>query len=97
MFVFAFGAHVGGWSPLAEQPGVGQQPPDTEDLAIGTILIVPLYGNVCGQRLIDNATWRIWDNGVVQCDVFLSQETNSQARQLSALRVDVIRAGFTRR
>jgi hypothetical protein len=95
--MFALGAQIADWSPLTGPSTVGQPVQDGNAFAIGTILIVPIYGNECGQRLIDNATWRIWDNGVVQCDVALTQEADTRARQLSALRVDVIRSGFTKR
>ena len=39
-----------------------------DELRTGSILIVPPQGNVCRQKLIDNATWRIRDNGFVLCN-----------------------------
>jgi hypothetical protein len=41
-------------------------------LRSGPILFVPLTGNVCRQRVIDNETWRIRDAGEVICDEAVS-------------------------
>jgi hypothetical protein len=52
---------------------------------------MPLNDNSCRQRLIDNATGQIHDNGTVDCEAALAQ---SSGRRLSGTRVDIIRDGF---
>src|SRR5215207_9468508 len=37
-------------------------------LRSGPILFVPVEGNVCRRRVIDNQSWRIRDDGFVECD-----------------------------
>ena len=66
-----------------------------DDLTTGSIVFVPLHGNRCRSRLIDNATWRIRDNGIVDCRAALSH--SSPRLRWSAARVDVVRQGFTNR
>lgn len=66
-----------------------------DDLSTGSIIIVPILGNVCRKRLIDNATWRIREVGLVDCRIALNP--NPGPMGWSASRVDVIRAGFYRR
>lgn len=70
---------------------------EDDGLATGSIIFVPILGNTCRKKLIDNATWRIRDSGLVDCRAALTQ--NAHGRQLgwSASRVDVIRHGFYRR
>ena len=68
-----------------------------DDLATGSIVFVPLFGNNCRTRLIDNATWRIRDNGVVDCNAALSLSTHDRRIGWSAARLDVVRQGFSRR
>jgi hypothetical protein len=63
-----------------------------DNLATGSILLVPNYGSDCRRRLIDNATWRIWDDGIVDCHTALNDGGSP-----SASRVDVIREGFRNR
>ena len=67
--------------------------PKDEGVTTGSIVLVPQFGDKCRTRLIDNATWRIWDNGVTDCRTAL---TPPDSHQLSAARVDVIRDGFRR-
>jgi hypothetical protein len=66
-----------------------------DDLSTGTIVIVPILGNVCRKRLIDNATWRIRDIGFVSCRTALNPRV--QESGWSGSRVDIIRHGFNRR
>jgi hypothetical protein len=66
------------------------------ELASGPILFVPRSGNDCRQRLIDNATWQLRDNGVVDCDTALSPNGAAVPREGAPARVDVIRNGFRR-
>jgi len=97
IFLLALGAHLGGWSaPLSGLPNSGQPARDAEDLTTGSLLIVPMFGNDCRQRRIDNATWRVWDDGVVRCDVALAQAADRRAQEIAS-RVDIIRMGFSKR
>jgi len=59
------------------------------------IIFVPILGNVCRKRLIDNATWRIRDIGFVSCRTALNPRV--QESGWSGSRVDIIRHGFNRR
>jgi len=68
-----------------------------DDLTTGSIVFVPLFGNNCRTRLIDNATWRIRDNGVVDCNAALAQSTHGRRIGWSAARLDVVRQGFSHR
>ncbi len=66
-----------------------------EELKTGAILYVPLEGNVCRLRLIDNDTWTIRDAGNIECDEAVSWNSgNDDKKYFVAVRVDAIRAGF---
>jgi len=81
----------------ASASGAGEDSGD-DYLATGSILFVPLEGNVCRKRLIDNKTWLIRDRGYVICDEAVSWNTNVQGRPYTATtRVDAIRNGFVRK
>ena len=71
--------------------------PATDDLTTGSIVFVPIYGNTCRSRLIDNATWRIRDNGLVDCRAALTHNAYDGPLGWSASRLDVIRHGFSNR
>jgi hypothetical protein len=66
-----------------------------DDLKTGSILFVPAFGDQCRRRIIDNTTWRMFDNGVVDCDAALIEvRSRSSGSYWSSARVDVIRNGF---
>jgi hypothetical protein len=65
-----------------------------DDLTTGSIVFVPIHGNRCRNRLIDNTTWRIRDNGYVDCKEALAQYTTGPRLNLSAARASAIRRGF---
>jgi hypothetical protein len=67
-----------------------------DDLRTGSILFVPIYGNRCRQKLIDNATWRIWDVGPIDCDEAMARSA-ARTHAWSAARVDVVRDGFRKK
>jgi len=94
--LLALGNRIDGISLLQIRPGFGQRPPIDDDLSTGSVIVVPRHGNDCRLRLIDNATWRIWDQGVVDCDTALEQ-SRTRAHGWSAGRIEVIRTGFFRR
>ena len=61
----------------------------------GAILFVPLEGNVCRKRSIDNETWRMRDDGNVVCDEAVTWNSGAaNQKYFVAVRVDAIRAGF---
>ena len=78
----------------ANGPGYGH---GDDDLATGSIIFVPILGNTCRKKLIDNATWQIRDNGLVDCRAALAQGAHGNQLGWSASRVDVIRHGFYKR
>lgn len=87
-----------GQSTMASKkaPGAGGGEQGGDDyLTTGSILFVPLQGNVCRQRLIDNKTWMMRDKGYVICDEAVSWNATAQGPSYSPLsRVDAIRSGF---
>lgn len=72
-------------------------PASDDDLTTGSIIFLPAIGNICRNHLIDNATWQIRDNGVVDCKSALARSASGRRVGWSAARVDVIRSGFSRR
>jgi uncharacterized membrane protein YczE len=66
-----------------------------EELKKGTVLFVPVHGNVCRQRWIDNATWTIRDGQDVLCDEAASWTVNTKPTDPSvSQRMDAVRDGF---
>lgn len=66
-----------------------------EALQKGTLLFVPIYGNICRQRWIDNKTWTFRDGEDVACDEAASWTVNTKpADQSVAVRMDAMRDGF---
>ena len=59
-------------------------------LATGSVLVVSPAGNRCRQRVIDNATWLMRDNGELDCEAAVP-------REISPARVDVIREIFRKK
>jgi hypothetical protein len=85
-----------GKSLISTRPEVAARPAG-ENLTSASILFVPRSGNDCRLRQIDNATWRIWEQGVVDCQSVLNNDPRGDAAQgWSTARVDVIREGFLR-
>lgn len=58
---------------------------------------MPILGNTCRKKLIDNATWQIRDNGFVDCRAALARGAHGNQLGWSTSRVDVIRNGFYNR
>ncbi len=65
-----------------------------DDLTTGSILLVPRFGDQCRQRLIDNATWRIWDVGPVDCGTALARSAGAES---ASARADIIRDVFRKK
>jgi len=93
--LLALGSRFDGLSSILALLGSTPRPLG-EDLATGTIVLVPWIGDECRLRLIDNATWRIFEQGVVECRNALAP---MEARGYGgyAMRVDMIREGFRNR
>jgi hypothetical protein len=72
-------------------PGFGQT---DDDLATGSVIFVPILGNSCRKKLIDNATWYIRDIGPVDCREALARGALGNQLGWSASRVDMVRNGF---
>lgn len=101
--LFGAAASIGLGSVIQQMPSIGNLriagngPGLTqtgEELATGSIILVPLLGNNCRKKLIDNATWRIHDVGPIECRTALAQGTNGNESGFSTSRVDIIRNGF---
>jgi hypothetical protein len=64
-------------------------------LQAGAVLFVPVEGNVCRKRSIDNESWRIKDDGYVVCDEAVTWNSGAaNQKYFVTVRVDAIRAGF---
>lgn len=64
-------------------------------LRVGPIIFMPTHGDACRRRLIDNATGKISDGGVVPCgDSGLWNQEAAQAQYNVGLRIDIMRASF---
>jgi uncharacterized membrane protein affecting hemolysin expression len=59
------------------------------------VLFVPLEGNVCRRRIIDNLTWLITDAGYAACDEAVTWNAHSpEAGQQLAGRLEQMRTSF---
>jgi hypothetical protein len=64
----------------------------------GSIQLVSPIGNLCRERIIDNSTWQIRNNGWVDCEEALAKAANSAAAIRSpGSRLDMIRESFRSR
>lgn len=95
--VFGLGAVIRNTPSSGTRIAATTSAPGDNDLTTGTIVFVPIFGNNCRRRLIDNATWRIRDNDVVDCNTALAQNTHGPRIGWSAARVDVVRRSFSHR
>jgi hypothetical protein len=62
-------------------------------LTTGSVVFVPILGDRCYRRVIDNATWRIRDDGEVDCATALYPDAVA-GTQWATARIDVIRDSF---
>lgn len=59
------------------------------------VLFVPLRGNICRQRVIDNETWLIADAGFVTCDEAVTWNSHyPDTRFQFTERIEQLRSGF---
>jgi hypothetical protein len=67
-----------------------------DELRNGSLLFVPIGGNICRRRWIDNTTWTLRDGGEVECDREVSW--NATVPELQSyqvgLRMDAVRSTF---
>jgi hypothetical protein len=68
-----------------------------DDLRTGSIIFVPILGNDCHRKEIDNETWTIRDVGPVACNEALAHSSETDHKVWSASRMDAIRDGFRKR
>jgi len=81
-----------------QQPGKDGEGTGDDDLTTGSVLFVPLEGNLCRKRLIDNKTWFMRDKGYVICDEAVSWNATMQNTPFTAnKRLDAVRTGFQKR
>jgi hypothetical protein len=78
----------------AEAPRKAKVPAPGDELKTGSVFITPPDGDICEHRLIDNATWRIYPNGHVTCDVVVSRAGRPEDSRDSSRRIEAIRDGF---
>jgi hypothetical protein len=87
-------AAVGGTMVATTRPASAPGQGRGAELATGPIVFVPRSGNDCRERVIDNDTWRIRDNGTVDCDTALGTRSDTPPREGTPSRTDIIRKGF---
>lgn len=69
-----------------------------DGLREGEILFVPIGGNVCRRRVIDNTTWTVRDGGEVECDSAVGWNSNLPETQYQVgLRMDAVSRTFRNR
>jgi hypothetical protein len=69
--------------------------PDNDTLYTGSIIVVPSHGNLCWQRMFDNRTGNIWDNGYPNCDEVVSQLIEQRhSKAISSIRLHAISDAF---
>jgi hypothetical protein len=93
----AFGlvvACVANWLQPAVSPERARAATEA-NLSTGSMLFVAPGGNRCRQSTIDNATWRIRNGGLVDCDEALAKAANAGNDVRSpGSRLELIRQGF---
>jgi hypothetical protein len=93
----ALGIRAGDWwlwvPQMTAKKTLPAQPGD--EFATGAIIMVPTSGDRCRHLLIDNATWRIRDNGVVDCQTALAQNPTPSPELTT--RAEAIRMVFGKR
>jgi len=67
---------------------------DMDKIYTGSIYFVPSSGDYCLQRMIDNRTGNMWDNGSVNCDELARAIGQPRRNTLGAERVRAIGAAL---
>lgn len=97
--VLAAGILAGGYAarPIHTDGASAPTASRSQELRYGAILYVPMEGNVCRIRLIDNVSWLTREGGTVVCDDAVSWNSGLEGQKyFVAVRVESIRAGFRR-
>ena len=92
-FLYAYDWHPSGWSALQREASVKPQWREGEH-DTGSIIIVPIGGEQCWQRMIDNRTGKMWDKGYVNCYEAVSPLEKDQRVGMSSLRMNAIGKAF---
>jgi hypothetical protein len=100
IFVVAASLHDRQWLPGFGGPKDNSYTlgdPSDHALRTGSILFIPQSGNRCKQRLIDNYTWFIRDNGFINCDELVYRGGGEPITRdyNSSPRLNAIRDAFT--
>lgn len=94
--VLGFGVVIGTLSP-----GEKRMAPPVDEVALslrfGSVLFVPLSGNLCRRSEIDNETWLLHSRDYLDCDKAVQQATEGQRKKWSTDRVEAIRSGLSKR
>ena len=97
--VLAAGILAGGYAarPKPTDKAAAAALSRSQELRHGAILYVPVEGNVCRIRLIDNASWLTREGGTLICDDAVSWNSGVEGQKyFVAVRMESIRAGFRR-
>lgn len=97
--VLAAGILAGGYAarPAPPESATATALSRSQELRYGAILYVPIEGNVCRIRLLDNASWLTRAGGTVVCDDAVSWNSGLEGQKyFVAVRMESIRAGFRR-
>jgi len=87
------------WVPT---PRVVDPPPQADATPAtrytGSIMVDPPHGELCWERIFDNRTGRMWDNGYVKCDTQPAQLTDARNAPaiLNAWRIQEVGKAFRR-
>jgi hypothetical protein len=98
LLIFLWAAiHYGRDIPLLSQSRGVVREHKPELLFSGSILFMPLSGDTCRQRLIDNATGQIRDNGLVDCATAKAETEQRWAARMALQRHAAVGASFATR
>jgi hypothetical protein len=79
--------------PVSSAPVANPSKTTADDLKTGSIFLLPMDGNVCEHRVIDNSSWRIYPGGLVACEEAVALVARPSGPTF-ATRIEAIRDGF---
>jgi hypothetical protein len=91
--VCAVGAAFTGLAHTSMSRGTQSHTLNAAEFSTGSLLVVSPSGTFCRNRTIDNATWRIRDNGWVDCEEAFAKPSGTAS---TGSRFDLIRQSFRR-
>ena len=92
--IYTYDWHPSGWSALKQQQAAAKPQRRDAEYYTGSIIIVPVGGETCWQRMIDNRTGKMWDKGYVNCYEAVSPQEKDQRGGMSTLRMNAIGKAF---